>query len=156
MISELRRYRIKPDRLDSWLAFFATAAREQVRLGIRVEYVGVDRETATFIWLRSFDDEADRVGQKDRFYGSDWWNEREAYAMDHVLEYEVTFLDAAIVRTGEELLELAVGMSAEAPGSRGDAPPDGWQPSTRRTFVRRAISPAAGSVAPPSRSRPDR
>lgn len=156
MISELRRYRIKPDRLDSWLAFFATAAQEQVRLGIRVEYVGVDRETATFIWLRSFDDEADRVTQKDRFYGSDWWNEREAYAMDHVLEYEVTFLDAAIVRSGEELLELALDMSSEPAGSRGDGPPDGWRASTRRTFVRDALNPGAGSAAPPSRSRPDR
>ena len=28
MITELRRYRIKPDRLDSWLAFFAEAAAE--------------------------------------------------------------------------------------------------------------------------------
>ena len=156
MISELRRYRIKPDRLDSWLAFFATAAREQVRLGIRVEYVGVDRETATFIWLRSFDDEADRVAKKDVFYDSDWWNDREAYAMDHVLEYEVTFLDAAIVRTGDELLELAIDMSSEAPGARGDGVPDGWHVSTRRTVVPQSINRGAGSPAPPSRSRPDR
>jgi hypothetical protein len=156
VISELRRYRIKPDRLDSWLAFFATAAREQVRLGIRVEYVGVDRETATFVWLRSFDDEADRVAQKDRFYGSDWWNEREAYAMDHVIEYDVTFLDAAIVRTGDELLELSFDPLTEPAGSRGDAAPDGWQASTRRTNVRQALRPAAGSPAPPSHSRLDR
>lgn len=42
MITELRRYRIKPGCMESWLAFFAGAAREHVRLGIRVEYAGVD------------------------------------------------------------------------------------------------------------------
>ena len=60
MITELRRYRIKPDRLDSWLTFFAEVIRESERHGIRVEYAGVDRETSTFFWLRSFADEADR------------------------------------------------------------------------------------------------
>ena len=76
--------------------------------------------------------------------------------MDHVLEYEVTFIDAAIVRSGDELLELALDMSSEPAGSRGDSPPDGWQASTRRTYVRGALSPDAASPAPPSRSRPDR
>lgn len=139
MITELRRYRIKPEMLDSWLAFFADAVRENERHGIRVEYAGVDRETSTYIWLRSFPDEADRVERKSAFYGSDWWNEREAFAMDHVIEYEVTFLDAVLVREGDENGVTAVEWPAGgAPaGSRGDSPPDGWAPSTTRRFVRR-------------------
>jgi hypothetical protein len=135
VITELRRYRIKPDMLESWLAFFAEAARENGRHGIRVEYAGVDRETSTFIWLRSFEDEADRVARKDAFYGSDWWVERETFAMNHVLEYGVTFLDAAIVRAGDAAA-VTWPAAGEPAGSRGDGPPEGWITSTRRTFVR--------------------
>jgi hypothetical protein len=140
MITELRRYRIKPDRLDSWLAFFAEAARENERHGIRVEYAGVDREASTLVWLRTFADEADRLSRKDAFYGSAWWLEHEAFAMDHVLEYDVTFLDAALVREGGNLTAApwpAPGdPAASRPDTQPDAPPGGWIRSPRATFVR--------------------
>ena len=135
MITELRRYRIKPDRLESWLAFFADAARENERHGSRVEYAGVDAETGTFIWLRSFADEADRQARKDAFYGSDWWLERETFAMDHVLEYDVTFLDVSLYRDGGTLRVAPWPAPGEPAVRRPDGPPDGWVPSTRRTFV---------------------
>lgn len=136
MITELRRYRIAPDRLDSWLAIFATAARQHLERGIRIEYAGVDRQTSTFIWLRSFADEADRVEAKAGFYGSDWWRDREAEFMAHVLEYEVTFLDASIVREGDEIVELPLESGGEPAGSRGDSPPDGWTASPHRLYGR--------------------
>jgi hypothetical protein len=135
LITELRRYRIRPDRVESWLDFFREAAREQEQLGIRVEYAGVDRETSTFVWLRSFTDEADRKARKDAFYGSDWWLEREGFAMAHVIEYDVTFLDAALTRRGGEPEAEAWPASGPRAGSTGDSPPDGWASSTRRTFV---------------------
>ena len=136
MITELRRYRIKPDRLDSWLAFFAEAARVNARHGIRVEYAGVDRETSTLVWLRSFADEEDRVRRKDAFYGSSWWLEREAFAMDHVLEYEVTFLDAVLVQVDGTLSDGPRPAPGDPAGSRPDDPPTGWQRSPHATFVR--------------------
>ena len=141
MISELRRYRIKPERLESWLEFFKGAAAENERHGSRVEYAGVDVETSTFVWLRSFADEADRKARKDAFYGSDWWIEREAFAMDHVVDYDVTFLDASLFRDGGVLTAAPWPASGELAGSRGDEPPDGWQPSSRARFVR---TPARG------------
>jgi hypothetical protein len=136
MITELRRYRIKPDRLDSWLTFIAEAIRENERLGMRVEYAGVDRETSTFVWLRSFEDEADRVSRKAAFYGSEWWLEREAFAMGHVLEYDVTFLDAALMREGGTLAAAPWPAPGARAGSTPDDPPDGWVRSPRATFVR--------------------
>ena len=136
MITELRRYRIDPDRLDSWMTFFAGALEEHARRGMRVEYAGVDRETSTFVWMRSFADEAERVAQKDDFYGSPWWAEREAFAMSHVVEYEVTFLDAFAVSAESTIAVIDMDPSREQPGGRGDAPPDNWKPSTRRSFVR--------------------
>jgi hypothetical protein len=135
MITELRRYRIKPGRMESWVAFFEGAVREHGPVGIRVEYAGVDRETNTFVWLRTFADEADRVARKDTFYGGEWWVEREAFAMDHVLEYDVTFLDAAIIREGGEVTPVAWPTPGEPAGSHADGPPDGWVRSSRSTFV---------------------
>jgi hypothetical protein len=146
MITELRRYRIKPGRMESWIAFFGEAARENERHGIRVEYAGVDAETGTFVWLRSFVDEADRQARKDAFYGSAWWVEREAFAMDHVLEYDVTFLDAAFYRDGGEMTAASWPATGEPAGSRADSPPDGWAPSTRRMFVRARAPESPGNA----------
>ena len=140
MITELRRYRIKPDRLESWLAFFAEAADRHGPHGMRVEYAGVDRETSTFIWLRSFADEADRVTRKDAFYGDEWWIERESFAMDHILEYDVTLLDAVLIREGGDLVATPWPASGERAGSHADGPPDGWARSTRATFTRSSES----------------
>ena len=135
MITELRRYRLKPDRVDSWLRFFEETVAQSERHGIRVEYAGLEAQTGTFVWLRSFADEADRVRRKDAFYGDAWWAERESFAMDHVLQYDVTFLDAAIVREGGELAAQPLPAPGEPAGSGADVPPDGWSRSTRRTFV---------------------
>jgi hypothetical protein len=144
MITELRRYRIKPDLLESWLAFFRDAARENERHGIHVEYAGVDRETSTFVWLRTFADEADRVRRKAAFYGSEWWLEREAFAMNHVLEYDVSFLDAALVRESGTLGAAPWPASGASAGSTPDDPPDGWVRSPRATFVRERPGRDAG------------
>jgi hypothetical protein len=135
VITELRRYRLKPDKVESWRAFFEETLVQSDRVGIRVEYAGLDTETNTFIWLRSFADEADRKARKDAFYGDEWWTEREAFAMDHVLEYEVTFLAASTIREGGSLIAAAWPATGQPAGSLGDSPPDLWSASTRRTFV---------------------
>lgn len=136
MITELRRYRIRPDMLDSWVEFFREAAQRNEAGGSQVEFAGVDRETSTFIWLRTYADEADRETRKGAFYGAGWWSEREAFAMDHVVEYDVTFLETTLHRDGGTLVPVPWPVSGERPGSRSDEPPDGWTASTRRTFVR--------------------
>jgi hypothetical protein len=136
MITELRYYRIKPEKLASWLAFFSEAARENERLGMAVEFAGVDRDTSTFVYARTFSDEADRVTRKQPFYGGRWWLEREEFAMDHVIEYRVEFLDTAIVRRDAGLADVPVDLTTERPGSRGDSPPDGWVASSDREWVR--------------------
>jgi hypothetical protein len=136
MITELRRYRIDPERLDSWLTFFEEAIHEHVRRGIRVEYAGLDRETSTLVWMRSFGSEAERAAQKDAYYGSDWWNDRESFAMGHVIEYEVTFLEALIVREGGDVIPATRHDPADRPGARRDGPPAGWEPSTSQRVVR--------------------
>ena len=136
MITELRYYRIKPERLASWVQFFAEAIRENERQGMPVEFAGVDRDTSTYVYARSFGNEAARQGVKAGFYGSDWWLEREAFAMEHVLEYRVEFLDTAIVRRDGAFVDVPVDLASERPGSRGDDPPSGWVASSGRRWVR--------------------
>ncbi len=140
MITELRYYRIKPELLDSWLAFFAEAARENERDGMTVELAGVDRDTANFVYARTFADEADREARKAEFYGGPWWTEREAFAMEHVVKYRVEFLDTALVRRDAGLVDVPVNLATERPGSRGDSPPDGWVASANRSFVRASLA----------------
>lgn len=136
MITELRHYRIKPEKLESWLAFFGEAARENERLGMAVEFTGLDRDTSTFVYARTFADEADRVSRKASFYGGAWWLEHEAFAMDHVIDYRVEFLDTAIVRREGGLVDVPVDLISERPGSRGDEPPDGWVAMSSRAWAR--------------------
>jgi len=64
MITELRRYRIRPEMLPSWVDFFEEAARRNEDGGSQVEFAGVDAETSTFVWLRTYADEADREARK--------------------------------------------------------------------------------------------
>ena len=79
-----------------------------------------------------------REARKTAFYGADWWVENEAFAMGHVIEYDVTFLETVKHRVGGRFETAPWPLTGERPGSRGDGPPDGWTASTRRTFVREA------------------
>src|SRR5438552_1332911 len=56
VITELRRYRIRDGKMASWVEFFREAARRNEAGGSQVEFVGVDPETGTFIWLRTYAD----------------------------------------------------------------------------------------------------
>ena len=106
------------------------------RHGIISEYAGVDHDSSTFVWLRSFDDEESRVATKAAFYGSSWWLEREEFAMAHITEYSVEFLDAAFVnRAGS--FRIAEFEGGEVAGSGADSPPNGWVASPARRFVPR-------------------
>ena len=65
--------------------------------------------------------------------------------MDHVIEYDVTFLDAAVIRDGGEVSAAPWPAEGEPAGSHADGPPDGWVRSARATFVPiRETRPAPG------------
>ena len=48
--------------------------------------------------------------------------------MSRVLEYDVQFLEAVVVREGGNLTSVPLEDSGERGGSRADTPPDGWRP----------------------------
>jgi hypothetical protein len=63
------------------------------------------------------------------------WLEREAFAMDHLLDYSVEFLHVALNRHADHVATAPQVVGGPAAGSTLDAPPDGWTRSTRTTFV---------------------
>ena len=96
MITELRTYHIKRGHMAEWLERWAETAVKNVELGIRIEFAGVDPESqGTFIWARSFADEAERQRLSDALYGSDWWDAVGDEVMSHVVTYEVRLLRTA-------------------------------------------------------------
>jgi hypothetical protein len=133
VITELRRYRIKPGRMNSWVTFFDEVARLQEEHGIRVEYAGVEPETNTC------------VRRKASFYESRWWLEREAFVMDHLLDYSVEFLHATILHETNGVVTAPAVAPGPAAGSTPDTPPGGWMRSSRATFV--AVAEQAGETA---------
>jgi hypothetical protein len=96
VITELRIYSIKRGHMAAWLERWAETAEKNVELGIRIEFAGVDPENqGTFIWARSFADEAERQRLSEVLYGSDWWQAEGDDVMSHVVTYEVRLLRTA-------------------------------------------------------------
>jgi Fe-S-cluster containining protein len=86
MILEVRIYKIKPGLCDRFAEFFdAKALPAQEAMGMRIlgQFRAVDDEN-TFVWLRAFEDEAERERQKTEFYEGPAWKgglEEEAFSM---------------------------------------------------------------------------
>jgi hypothetical protein len=99
VITELRTYLIKRGHMEAWLERWAEAAEKNEELGIRIEFAGFDPESmGTFIWARSFENEAERQRLSNLLYGSDWWREVGDEVMSHVTTYEVRLLQTTFQR----------------------------------------------------------
>ena len=99
MITELRTYWIKRGHMAAWLDCWAEAAEHNEALGIRIEFAGFERESmGTYVWARSFENEAERERLSNELYGSDWWKRVGDDVMSHVITYEVRILTTAFQR----------------------------------------------------------
>jgi len=99
MITGIRTYTIKRGMMPAWLELFAEAAQHNLDHGIRLEFAGVDPENmGTFIWLRTFRDDADRMDRETALYGSEWWQRVSDHVMGHVVNYEVRVVRTAFLR----------------------------------------------------------
>ena len=75
MIVEIRRYQIVPGKRDEFIAFFDAEVAPAMRaagMNIMGRYASLEDDT-TFVFLRSFADEAERAAQTEAFYGSPAW-----------------------------------------------------------------------------------
>ena len=90
MIYELRQYRTKPGQREKWVDFM-----EQVIIPFQVSkgmviagsFVG-EEEDDLYVWLRRFDDEAQREKLYEAVYGSDEWTNEIAPKVGELLDRE--------------------------------------------------------------------
>ena len=90
MFYELRQYRTKPGQRQNWVDFM-----EQVIIPFQVSkgmviagsFVG-EEEDDLYIWMRRFDDEAQREQLYGAVYGSDTWTNDIAPKVGEMLERE--------------------------------------------------------------------
>ncbi len=75
MLIELREYTVHPGKRDEWVKMMEEEIIPfQVQNGIAVlgSFVAEDND-AIYIWMRRFEDEADRVKKYEAVYESDHW-----------------------------------------------------------------------------------
>ena len=75
MIYELRIYKVKSGSMDEWVKLFEDKIiPENDKAGIPVRgYFRSVEDEDTFVWIRGFEDEADRQAKREIVYNSELW-----------------------------------------------------------------------------------
>ena len=74
MIFELQRYDIKPGKMDAWIKFMdEVIVPFQMSKGMVIPGCFFDAENDKYIWIRRFENEAEREQQYEAVYQSDHW-----------------------------------------------------------------------------------
>ncbi len=90
MFFELRQYRIKPGQMDKFVKLMEEKIIPfQVAKGMVVigSFVGQE-ETDLYVWIRRFENEAERVRLYDEVYKSDFWANEVKPQVDLMLDRE--------------------------------------------------------------------
>ncbi len=95
MISQLRVYTVNKGQMDSWLREFEALRPLLAKHGIRVDGTWVDAESERFIWVRSFEDEADLEAKEAAFYGDPQWLAGVDRVRSHLAHREITLVKPA-------------------------------------------------------------
>ena len=90
MFYELRQYRTKPGQRDNWVKFMEEVIIPfQVSKGMVIagSFVGQE-EDDLYVWMRRFNDEAERVRLYEAVYESDTWKNDISPKVGEMLERE--------------------------------------------------------------------
>ena len=88
MFFELRQYRVKPGKREAWVEFMEeTIIPFQIAQGMVVigSFVG-EQEEDLYVWIRRFDDEAQREALYAKVYQSDTWQNEISPLVGDVLD----------------------------------------------------------------------
>ncbi len=76
MLAQLRTYTINKGMMDKWLElFYDELVPRVIEAGMGIPTVAVNHENTKFIWIRTFENEADIEVKEAAFYGSEWWKD---------------------------------------------------------------------------------
>jgi hypothetical protein len=90
MFFELRQYRVKPGKREAWVKFMEeTIIPFQIAQGMVVigSFVG-EQEEDLYVWIRRFDDEAQREALYEKVYQSDTWQNEISPLVGDMLDRE--------------------------------------------------------------------
>ncbi len=92
MISQLRIYTINGGQMSSWLKAFEGFRPILAKHGIQVNGAWTDTENERFIWVRSFDDQADLERKEKAFYSDPDWLAVVDHVRSHLARRDVTVI----------------------------------------------------------------
>ncbi len=98
MILEIRVYKLKPGLRDKFAAFFDSRlgpAQQAAGMQIPGQFVSTEDDD-TFVWLRAFDREEDRMKLRDAFYEGPIWRDELA---DEAMAMIESFSDMVVAST---------------------------------------------------------
>src|SRR5262245_58470588 len=90
MFIELRQYRARPGQRDNWIRYFhqeVVPFQTAKGMKIRGPWIG-EQDDDLFIWIREFEDEAERERLYEAVYESDEWKDRIAPPIRDMLDRE--------------------------------------------------------------------
>ncbi len=95
MLMEIRIYKIRPGMRQKFIEFFESKtihAQEACGMRILGQFRSLQDDNV-FVWLRAFDDAADRDVKKEAFYGGPLWlEELEEEAVSMIDDYSNVLL----------------------------------------------------------------
>ena len=92
MLFELRQYRMRPGQRDKWVSFAETEIIPfQTAKGMKIigSWVG-EEDTELFVWIRQFENEAERERLYKDVYESDHWKTNVAPHIPELIDREQT------------------------------------------------------------------
>ncbi|KJK57476.1 NIPSNAP family protein [Saccharothrix sp. ST-888] len=105
MFYEIRRYQTRPGRRDEWVRYMeGVVIPFQTSKGMTVTASFIDEEDPDgYVWIRRFDDEAQRVELYAAVYESDRWNNEISPAVKELLIPEKSVVTRAVPTPGSAL-----------------------------------------------------
>ncbi|WP_433679187.1 NIPSNAP family protein [Nocardia sp. CA-119907] len=114
MFYEIRRYQVQPGRRDEWVRYMAEAIIPfQVSKGVSVTATFItDDDPDGYVWIRRFDDEAQRIALNAAVYDSERWTSQLGLQCEQFLIPEQATLTRVIPVSDAGLagIEKAMGL----------------------------------------------
>ena len=94
MLAQLRTYTINKGMMDKWLElFYDELVPRVIEAGMGIPTVAVNHENTKFIWIRTFENEADIEVKEAAFYGSEWWKDNVDHVRTHLAHREIELIN---------------------------------------------------------------
>lgn len=93
MIAQLRIYTINNGQMDDWLKVFKEEISPIVeKHGMGIDGAWVDAESERFIWIRTFEDEADIERKEAAFYASEEYTAIRERVLSYLARRDITVI----------------------------------------------------------------